>query len=417
MNKTQISNTWAWSMFFIAACFYGYEYLLRVAPSVMVPYLMDLFKINAQNVGILSAFYYYTYTPLQLFAGTMIDHYGARLILTISVVTCVIGTYFFGMTESLLLAKLGRALIGFGSAFAFVGAMKVCSDWLPENLFATLAGITTTIGMVGAISGEVMLSDLKNSVGVPNTFLFCIIFGIVLSILTWFFIRTKTFITAKSGSAEIKYLFQHMLFMVKKPIFWNISIIGLCLFMPTTIFGSLWAVKFLDDVYKIDNAAHCGSMIFVGWAVGGPLVGIIKKNIFSQDKYILAFGAIMAFLTSVLIIYFPKLSHEHIYLLMFSFGFFSSVEILVFDLNHILSGPALCGTAVALTNMVIMLGGFAQPVVGYILDKHHAGNLGGHTFCDYKVALAIIPLSFIIGFILSIFFPEKQVVPCDGIPE
>ena len=417
MVNANISRSWAWAMFIVASLFYGFEYLLRVIPSIMVPNLMATYDITAQQVGVLSAFYYYTYTPLQLVAGTMIDHYGARKILTLSLIACVIGTYLFGMTNDLTLAKVGRASIGFGSAFAFVGAMRICSDWLPKNLFATLAGLTTTIGMVGAISGEISLALMKDNLGITRTFQACLVFGAVLTVATWMIVRTKQLFSVKCGKAEVVSLFQHMLFLMKMPIFWNISIIGLCLFMPTTIFASLWAVKFLDDVYQVSDPAKFSSMIFLGWAVGGPIVGLLKRYLNAKDKYTLAIGALGAFIAAVFIIYFPHIAKHYLLLLMFLFGFFSSSEVLVFDINHILSGPALCGTSVALTNMVIMLGGFVQPLVGVLLDQRHIDKVTHYTACDYKVALAIIPISFLTGFILSIFFKEDKVVPPDNIPE
>lgn len=418
MTKLMVSSRWAWGMFFIAAIFYGFEYLLRVSPSVMVPYLMESYSINAKQVGVLSAYYYYTYTPLQVIAGTMVDHYGSRILLTISIIACVIGIYLFGLTESLFLAKAGRALIGFGSAFAFVCTLRICSDWLPGRMFSTLAGITTTIGMIGAISGEVFLESLKDTIGVPYTFMVYILFGLILTAATWLIIRDKNnFEIKSSGISELRSLCEHVLFLMKKPLFWHISLIGLFLFMPTTIFASLWAVKFLSDIYHIKAAAHLSSMIFVGWAVGGPLVGLIKHYRVLSSKTILILGTTLAAIVSYLLVYQISISSAHLALLLFLFGLFSSAEILIFDINHIISGPALCGTAVALTNMVVMLGGFAQPLVGILLDQSHNLTETTYSYAEYKIALSILPISFFIGLILTLFFNEKSVKAPENVPE
>ena len=408
-----------WSMFFICSIFYGYEFLLRVTPSIMVSDLMTTYNITATQVGVISAYYYFTYTPLQLVAGTLIDHYGAKFLLTICVLACVIGTYFFGMTDSIILAKFGRASIGFGSAFAFVGVLRICSDWLPSNLFATLTGINTTIGMLGAISGEVFLEQLKHSVGLYNIFLGCIIFGIALLVAVWFVVESKQLIVVKQDKrAEFKSLLNHMLFLIKKPIFWHVALIGLCLFLPTTIFASLWSVKFISDVYHVQHAANYSSMIFLGWAIGSPIVGLLKKNALIADKAMLIIGNALAFTVAYLIIYQPELCSNYLYWFMLAFGLFSSVEILVFDLNHILSGPALCGTAVALTNMIVMFGGFVQPLVGQILDFYHTGSNNYHySLAEYQIALMIIPIAFFLGIILSIMLKPDKIVPPDSIPD
>lgn len=417
MSETQKSQMLIWNMFIICAVFYAYEFLLRVSPSVMVSELIDKYGITSGEVGLLSSFYYFTYTPLQLVAGTLIDHYGAKILLTICVLLCVLGTYLFSMVDSLLFAKIGRASIGFGSAFGFVGVLRICSDWFPAKMFAILTGITTTLGMLGAISGEVVLDATKNSVGLNAIFIACIIFGIILAILVWMFVESKQMFQIKNSLfTEINSLFKHMIFLLKKPIFWHISIIGLCLFMPTTIFASLWAVKFIGDVYQIKHAANYSSLIFLGWAIGSPLVGITKAKQILSDKKLLVFGSITAFFTICILLYIPTFAKNYLAILFFAFGFFSSVEILVFDLNHIISGTALCGTAVALTNMVVMSGGFVQPIVGILLDvKDTTSSI--NSISDYQLALCIIPISFMISFILSLVLKTDKIASPVVIPD
>ena len=407
-----------WLMFITCSIFYGYEFLLRVSPSIMVSELMKTHDISAAEVGVLSAYYYFTYTPLQLFAGTFVDHYGTKFILGICVLLCIIGTYLFTNSDNLLFAKIGRASIGFGSAFAFVGVLRVCSDWFPGNMFATLAGITTTLGMLGAISGEALLDKAKDSYGLESTFMACCIFGIILLISILTIVESKTKFKVKSNiRSELRSFACHMLFLLKNPVFWQIAIIGLCLFMPTTIFASLWSVKFIHDVYHVAHAANYSSLIFLGWAVGAPTFGLLTKYTNIKQKYILAFGCLMALLNVLILLFFPNNAISILPSIMFAYGFFSSVEILVFDLNHIISGPALCGTAVALTNMVVMLGGFMQPVVGLILDNNNQNFLSDYSLLQYQHALAIIPCAFLLGFILSMLLKSDKIKPPKNLPD
>ena len=135
LQTRKISNRYAWFMCGLAAVFYAYEYILRVLPSVLVPSLMQTLQIGTTQIGIIASLYYLTYTPMQLFVGTMMDHFGVRWPLTIATIACAMGIYIFSFPV-LLYTKLGMLLIGFGSAFAFVGVLKLASDWLPERYFA-----------------------------------------------------------------------------------------------------------------------------------------------------------------------------------------------------------------------------------------------------------------------------------------
>lgn len=72
-------NTLATSyfIFFLAASFYLYEFILQVAPSVMAESMMKTFGVTGQGFGVISAFYFYAYAPTQLPAGVLYDCYSA----------------------------------------------------------------------------------------------------------------------------------------------------------------------------------------------------------------------------------------------------------------------------------------------------------------------------------------------------
>ena len=84
-------NKLGWFICALSAVYYIYEYLLRIAPSVMEPSLRAHFGLSATGFGILSAFYYYAYVPLQVPVGVLLDRYGPRVLITIACGVCVVG--------------------------------------------------------------------------------------------------------------------------------------------------------------------------------------------------------------------------------------------------------------------------------------------------------------------------------------
>lgn len=97
----------AYVVFFLAASFYLYEYVLQVAPSVMAGPMMQTFHVTAQGFGIVSAFYFYAYAPMQLPAGVLFDRYGPRRLMTCALILCAVGSFFFRFNRSALYSKLG----------------------------------------------------------------------------------------------------------------------------------------------------------------------------------------------------------------------------------------------------------------------------------------------------------------------
>ncbi len=139
--------TLAWIVWSLSCGFYFYEFLLQVSPSVMSHELMRDFGVTSQTLGILSGVYFYSYAFMQLPGGMMMDYFGPRRLLTIATLTCALSTIAFGYTENFYAACSARLMIGFGSAFAAIGAMKLAAVWFPSNKFAFLTGLMVTIGM------------------------------------------------------------------------------------------------------------------------------------------------------------------------------------------------------------------------------------------------------------------------------
>jgi MFS family permease len=410
-KKTVLSQRYAWGMLLIAAAFYSYEFFLRVTPSLTTKDLMQTFNLNAQEVGMLSSYYFWAYTPMQLIVGVLMDHYQVRMLLTFSVLICTIGAYFFFLESSYFVAAIGRFFVGFGSAFAFVGVMKIAADWLPKERFALVSGLTTTLGMLGAVGGEFVLSELFELVGVQDSISLILIIGLILTFVTALCLRDHHQLAHQSFLySELKMLGRALLKVANNRQIWINAAIGACLFTPTTFFAGQWAIPYLMDVRHLSqhHAAFISSLIFIGWAVGAPIFGWLTNRVNARKPF-LVFGTSLATVCALILLYMPFDSMGLLMLLTFLIGLFSSSEILVFAIAHDITENHLTATAIALTNMVIMLGGFLQQTVGVLLDlSHKVSPVLSYTESDYQIALSLIPVCFILGWLLCIFLKETH---------
>ncbi|HFA59161.1 MAG TPA: MFS transporter, partial [Rhodospirillales bacterium] len=62
-----------WLLWALAALFYAYGFLQRVAPGVMAGDLMRDFALDGALLGTLSAAYFYAYAAVQIPAGLFMD--------------------------------------------------------------------------------------------------------------------------------------------------------------------------------------------------------------------------------------------------------------------------------------------------------------------------------------------------------
>lgn len=420
---TKRGSWFPWLVCGLGALFYCYEYMLRIAPSVMSQDLMMSFNIGLGAFGNLVAFYYYAYTPMQLPVGVMMDRYGPKRLLAFAALICALGTYMFAHS-SLSGAQVGRFLVGVGSAFAFVGVLKLATLWLPPNRFAMIAGLATSLGMLGGMFGARSFAHLVNALGWRATIMYSAIAGVVLAGCILLFIPDKNKVdnTGQENHTSISYrqLFAELLQLIKNPQMWLVGLVGFLLYLPISVFAELWGVPYAEHAYGLTNieATNAVSIIFLGWAIGGPLVGWISDHL-SKRRLPVIVGSFIAIGLILVILYKPEIARGHLSWWLFAFGIFTSVQIIVFPIACELNLPGLAGTALAMTNMLVMIGGVLfQPLVGMLLDilsaSHKAVNVAkihAVTSNDFQSALIILPVGILLAVVVMLFIKETHAKP------
>lgn len=396
----------------------------------MIPQLMSSFEVTSYSIGSMSAFYYYAYTPAQIPVGLMLDRYGARYILTMAVLLCALGTLIFGQTNVMWVACLSRFIVGFGSAFAFVGVLKLATNWLPPERFALVSGLATTLGMLGAMYGKIHLAHIVNVTGWQSAVMICGYAGLFLAPVVWLIVRNAPTVATpyisqkvnKSPSMTYYQLFKQTKLILSNKQVWLNGIIGCLFFLPTSVFAELWGDHYLESVYGLHSemAAKAVSMIFLGWAVGGPLAGWLSDYM-RRRKLLLQIGSfISAIFLSALVFQWIPMNLFWIFGMLFAVGFFSGVEVICFAIGKENCTSHVAGTAIATTNLLIMMGGVIfQPLIGKALDFFWDNQVGLdgiplYSADSYQKAMLILPLALLIAFMLSFFLKETH---CKGIDD
>ncbi|WP_367605628.1 MFS transporter [Legionella sp. W05-934-2] len=407
-------------IFILAASFYLYEFVLQVAPSVMAEPMMQTFKVTAEGFGIVSAFYFYAYAPMQLPAGLLYDRYGPRRLMTIALLVCAFGSIFFASTNSLITAAVGRFLIGLGSAFSFIGVLVLISRWFPPHYFAVLAGIAQLMSSLGAMFGEMPLAALIDLVNWRNASFILGGIGIALALLMVIVIRDypvppKRSPQKRSFLGEIRRLKE----VCRHSYTWFISAYAFTIWTPIAVFAVLWGVPFLQEKYQVSVLVASGmcSMIWLGIGIGSPLLGWLSDHIYSR-KISLAISSLLGFIATVVILYVPNVSPAMAYLVLFVMGLGSGGQTVSFAVVKDNNPPHLVGTASGFNNLSVLLGGaIFQPLVGIFL--HRSGNwvMINHSvsypLTSYQWSLSVMPLCYLASLIIAVFLlkeshPEHQ---------
>src|SRR3990167_4290535 len=249
-------SIYPWVIVSCGMLFYCYNYFLRVSPGVMQPELSEAFHITATQFGTLAAFYYYAYSPMQLPAGMIYDKFGVRFVLCAACLIAVMGLSVFITADNLMMAKTCRFMIGLGSAFAYIGTLKLASIWLPPRRFGMVAGLATAVGMTAGTLSQTYLTHSLQTIGYQAALHTALITGVVLSIIILLLVRTRPK-HQKIGRYEmhtpinLKQLWGALRIIFTNPQMWLIGIIGCLLYLPSSVFLDLWGIPYLKSVYQL----------------------------------------------------------------------------------------------------------------------------------------------------------------------
>ena len=404
------SSCRAWALWGVASLFFGYEFLLRVSPTAMQPELRQAFLVGSGGLGFLSSLYYWAYTVLQLPVGVLMDRYGPRLLLTFAAGICGTGTFIFATTDSLLIAGIGRLLVGAGSAFALIGALKLVGEWFPESRYGFLTGLTIALGTIWATTGEALLSYQMEYLYWRTLLYILALIGGGIALLLWIVVRDAPEGRRHSSphsSREKGEILSGIKAVVSNRQSWLIGAYGGLAYLPLACFAELWGVPYLMKSCAClrPQAVTMASMIFVGIALGAPFFGWVSDKI-RRRKPVLYIGVGVPLLILLYLLMAPYKPLWIVWFLIFSVGFFSGGHITEFAIVREANPTKAAAVSAGFGNTIFMLiPTVSQWLMGCVLDYLNFGidttDESAFTFTSFKLSLLLIPaLLFVAGFLL-----------------
>ncbi|MDI9819190.1 MULTISPECIES: MFS transporter [unclassified Legionella] len=408
----------AWVVWGLAAAFYFSDYMARVAPGVMHRSLQIDFGINEAGFGILTASFYVPYILMQIPVGLTVDRVSIRAILTVMSLVTALGCCVFGLADGLMMASVGRMLIGFSAAFAFVSSLRLATSWFPPAMLGLLAGLTQALGMLGAAAGEAPVSFLVANVGWRHSMLIIAFLFIALAGLLYQFIQDRP----GSKRQELKKcepslsISRSLRRVLSHRQTWLNALYAGFLFGPTAVIGEAIGPAYLQYGHGLTahTAAFATGLIFIGWGIGGPLSGWLSDKI-GRRKPLMLFSAFCGLILSSLFVFYPHIDKSTAYILFFVFGLTNTGVAIAYAVSTEIHENNVVGTAIAFTNMIsIFVGASMQPLVGRLVDiasGPRAYNVETLLLSDFQAGLKLLPLCSLIAFILACTVKETYCKP------
>lgn len=394
--------------------FYFYQYILRVSPGIMVVELRQTFKLTAEEFSSLGAIYLYAYSLLQIPLGFILDRVGIRRVITLSILMCLAGTCLFAFAENIWMLQVGRFLVGMGSAPAFICALKLVSDYLPEKDRGLLMGATLSIGTIGALlSGNLLVAILEKS-GWQNSLLFCAGLGGLILMIVLMLVPASS---AKrvSGDFPLVHLREGLRSIFKQKEILIYAIIAIGVYTPLCVLADLWGTAFLMEKFSLERAQAAQTSLYM---YGGLTIGSLllpwysaKWGSLRETIQVCAIGLICTILA---LLYVKGIAVWQLTVLLTFIGIFCGAEMLCFTGAAHYTSPAYSGLALGVVNTLNMLGGaLVQQLIGWYLDfqwKGKYGTDGARLYGSEELSSAFSLLLILIAVccLLTVKLPKRE---------
>lgn len=383
----------------IVSVFYAYQYVLRVMPNVMLTDIMQQFNMDAAVFGQFSGAYYIGYCLMHLPIGIMLDRFGPKKVMSLSILLTVVGLLPIIFAEYWMYPIIGRMLIGVGSSAAILGAFKIIRMICTEQNFTKMLSFTVVIGLFGGIYGGIPVNYLCDAYGYKTVVAIFAILGVIFAGITFMLVPNATTEPKTTIMSDIK------------TVFTNGKVILVCCLAglmvgPMEGFADAWGAEFLKKTYGLDAKTANGltSMIYIGMCFA-PLLSRIAEKTRSYIGTIAGSGLVMLAIFSMLVT--NSMSSKSITVAFFIVGICCAYQILAIYKASTYVPEHVAGLTTAAANMIIMSFGYVfHSIIGVIIKTYStAGDVSAFTY-----GISVIPITLFIGSIgfLMISYQERN---------
>ena len=399
-----------WVVCFTASLFFFYEFIQGNMFASIADNIMRDFHIQADKMTYLSSIYYLSNVIFLFAAGMLLDRFSTKKTILVAMLLCVVSTFILAYAHSFYLALFCRFVTGIGSAFCFLGPIRIASRWFPPRRMALVTGAIVTMAMTGGMLAQYPLTKLVLQVGWRDSLLMVGWLGVAMLIVMALWIKDKPDNVILDTRKKIS-----MLSLAKKA-YLNPQTLSAALYtslmnMAVAVFGAMMGSLYLMQRLGVnkEDAAMVNSMLFLGAIIGGPFIGWCSDKL-GLRILPMKLGALASLFTVLLILYLP-VTLGTMAVLFFLLGFFTASQVISYALVVESSSPAFTATAVSIVS-ILTQGGYIvyqNLFSGLLLSHGEAHMINGvpvYSLGDYQTAAIILPLGLCLAFFVILRLKE-----------
>jgi MFS family permease len=259
-------------------------------------------------------------------------------------------------------------------------------------------------GMAGGSLGQFCVGPLiKHGLPWNQFWIYAGVLGLAISVTLFLFLPRDTAVSSSRGFASFIVPLGKVF---RNPQSILCGLISGLLFVPTTIFGMTWGVRFLQEARgrEYDAAVALAATVPLGWMIGCPLLGFISDRLGRRKPVILG-GTVMLLMVFGWVLFGNAsiLRGPAVGILM---GIASGAAMLPYTVIKEANPPELGGSATGVINFInFTFSALLGPVFGSRLVKVAAG--GDQTGLEqYQAGFQPLLYGILLALVLTFFLKE-----------
>jgi MFS family permease len=365
---------------------FGYyiAYLFRTINAVMAAPLATELGLGADELGLLTSFYFVTFAAAQIPVGILLDRYGPRRVQSVLLLVAAVGSMVFATSGDFLMLLVGRALIGLGVASAMTAGLKALVLWFPGGRVPFLNGLMVMLGALGAVTATLPADLLLDWIGWRELFRLLAGLAVASAVMIYLIVPEATPVPSGAVAAGLRKVYAD-------PRFWRLAPLSASCIGTAWALQGLWAAQWFKDVEGLDRTGvvfHLFTMA-VALSLGGILLGVAVDRLRERGVgpgALLGLVAAMFIVTQfALILRLPLPS----YLQWAVVAAVGAATVLSFAIMAEYFPKELAGRANAALNLFHIAAAFAVQYATGVVLQHWTPQAGHYPEIAYQTAFAL----------------------------
>lgn len=402
-------------IYLITLIFSSLSIFLQLLPLEASKYFEQTLSISSTNFVFLGSLFFITYSLLQVPAGVLFDRFGIKYVLPSAIMVTTLGIAIFWHASNPTMIAIGRLITGTGCSVAYISGIFAAAKFFPPQRLAILIGILEATSTSGSIAATTPLVALLDHLGWAKSGVVIISFGFILGLLAITTVRGLDEKNNHTSSMSMRELLQSIIQLFKNKKLMLVCFYSFCTWLTLMSFAGYWLKNYLIIVHEYTEKSSL-NLIDIYWL--SFIVSSLTIGSFVRDdklaKTSMCILALLGFITYAFMATPVVFPYSYVLVVVIGGGISASGVIIAFSLIPKYVDANQCGTAVALNNTFVVLGGYVGQVLFATLVKHGNVDKYLHIIHDeqlephYYTALLIYVFFTLMGLVFALLLIKKD---------